>query len=251
MDAIGIDGGILVFGGVAECDCCAGPDCDYPLLDVTLTWTDSDTTKNYLGYTFTNGETIAVCPETYSCLNVYNPPPTSTPFPSTLTLNQHFELWGHYGSGSYETPKAEVLAKQYTTYLGTPFQTTFTFSRDASRIRLSNNTREFARYGVVTYHTDGIGNSLVVRRGGSDKVTTWHRYNRDTATYSYQGSTGPFRQAILTDEGIDNVGGNTPVRSNFDQGITDDFEGSITSAGGLTITWAKNHTGVPWGDCFI
>lgn len=47
---------------LAECNC---PGDTGPKVNVTLSWTDPDTTKSFLGCTFTNGETKAVCPTNY------------------------------------------------------------------------------------------------------------------------------------------------------------------------------------------
>lgn len=38
-----------------------------PAMNVTLSWTDADTTKSWRGLTFTNGETKQVCPDFYTC----------------------------------------------------------------------------------------------------------------------------------------------------------------------------------------
>jgi len=38
-----------------------------PALNLTISWTDSDTTKDHFGETWTNGETKQLCPQTYIC----------------------------------------------------------------------------------------------------------------------------------------------------------------------------------------
>jgi len=67
-----IAGQVLSVGGINTSCCCDPPTnpCEPdPPIKVTLTWTDSDTTKNYVGETFTNGETRVICPDIYQCAN--------------------------------------------------------------------------------------------------------------------------------------------------------------------------------------
>mgnify|MGYP000093601942 CR=1 FL=1 len=42
------------------------PPCSEPSVKVTLSWTDSEDTRTYLGHTFSNGETHYVCPDSYT-----------------------------------------------------------------------------------------------------------------------------------------------------------------------------------------
>ena len=49
---------------LSNCNCTAG-DTTTPRVAVTLSWTDTDTTKNYLGCTWSNGEKKQICPTTY------------------------------------------------------------------------------------------------------------------------------------------------------------------------------------------
>jgi hypothetical protein len=225
MNGIGlIDGGIIVEGGVASCECCdPPPECDFPLLDVTMTWTDADITKSFMGESFTNGETKAMCPTSYSCTN-------NTGATSTIS-----EKWQGVGT-SNNTPTFYVSSKIYTassTYNGSGIATTF------SGIVLGN------RY----FHTTtGISRkaevqTIAARRGGSPgRMTSWH------ATEQFSNSASAF--SVKHYVYYYNLSqSNTPTMSTFKNGINANFEGTMTSAAGLTIAWARNNSGVAWGDC--
>ena len=222
MDAIGINGGIIVAGGVAECECC-GPVCDNgaPFLDVTLTWTDAATTKDYLGHTFTNGETIAMCPGGYTCFDG---------FTTTNSQPQQLEAWN----------KRAGQQKAYDIYRTVSYGT--------------GSPNPPTTYFQTNIYNEEIGLKMDNRSGSGGTFQRIRRVvNRDgllTHFYASSFGTSGFMRLYAT---VNNGGATlTPpwTTPTISHGIPDDFEGSITSGGGLTITWAKNHTGVPWGDCF-
>jgi hypothetical protein len=234
--AIGGNSAVQGDFGIATCDCC-NP-CDYPLLDVTLTWTDLDVTKNYLGYTFTNGQTIAICPDLYGCGN------SSGTITGTFTDYNTFnilEKWKKTGT-SYDTP-GFVSKKKFREWMSTQ---TFTVTNDFSGISLSNGSYELWSYSAADIRKD-VRKKLKVRRGGTEPVTTYHAYN-----FSYLLKDPPPSGIFhyFTGYGTGNDGTNTVTLTTFNDGINSSMEGSVTSASGLTITWAKNNAGVPWGDCF-
>ena len=240
MNAIGVNGGILVEGGVAECECCE-PACDDPLLDVTLTWTDSDTTKDYLGETWTNGETRAICPDTYDCENL-NVHPYFSPTSLSVALRKN-EFWGNSAnkSGTFSTKRVGRYS-----YSGSPSTYTATTSgnADGNVLYLQNNSYKHFRVLYSIYRTSKV-QSVRVQYNGPTPVTTLTRYR-------LRGQGYPSLNDILREytTGINNINSHTPTLSTFNDGINNSFEGSITSSGGLTIAWAKNNTGVAWGDCF-
>jgi len=221
MDAIGINGGILVDGGVAECDCCGEPPwCDHPLLDVTLTWTDSSTIKTWLDLTFTNGETKEVCPEAYSC---------NTGVSAYFYRNQ--ETWSiirAFGSPiNLSTNKNGYFYTTGDTTLIRSQQLRLAMEKDVA----TYTNAEVHRLERKIHHTDAGFTSFFT-----------------ASSVIFQGNTTYKRRY-----GTPNVGtppAPIPLPYSVTPGIPDSFEGSATTAGGLTITWAKNHTGVPWGDCF-
>lgn len=244
---IGGKNGIQGDDGIASCDCCE-PACEYPLLDVTLTWTDADVTKTFLGETFTNGETRAICPTTYSCTDYTGGTGGYPSLSGTITLQE--EAWSISGTSNASPSYQRTTNYKRTTYGNPPTYSTVTNSGQFSGIRLSNNYRVLFSYPLgpfPSFNTVGFGNRLRVRRGGTDAVQSIHSYDNVVTTYS---GTAPFRYTRETVSASANNGGNTPTRTTFNNGIDAGFEGSITSSGGLTIAWARNNTGEPWGDCF-
>jgi hypothetical protein len=243
--AIGGNSAVQGDFGIATCDCC-NP-CDYPLLDVTMTWTDLDITKDYLGSTFTNGETIAICPTNYNCAHVVSS--TITSGSSKQYRNSSREFW-QFGGGVM-SKKRDVYSRYQPPTTGAPSFTTSFTDAIISGVSLKNYIYDYRKL-FTSFSTGYTKNyrwkNLRVARGAGDDIATDHGFKDfervSTGTFLPPWSS-TVKHTVITPDGT-----NTPTFSNFASGITNAFEGTITSASGLTITWAKNNTGVPWGDCF-
>jgi len=138
----------------------ARQDCEFPLLDVTLTWSDSDTTKEYLFQTWTNGETKAICPLYYGC-NYSKTSDIVDPYDTTYNLNIN-EYWS---IGTSESVPSSITQYRYTRH---------------------------TQSGTIT-NTNSIFDSWTLR----NKLNFYtgkeiHQvYNKGTITYSYTYTTSP------------------------------------------------------------
>jgi hypothetical protein len=81
------------------------------MVDVTLSWTDSDTEKTYLGQRFTNGETRAICPTRYGCSMTYGTIPTEwwSYYAQYLNPTMAFYACGTQGTYYSDTTGCESL----------------------------------------------------------------------------------------------------------------------------------------------
>jgi len=231
---VGFNGGGIAFnnGAIGNCDCCG---CPYPMVDVTLTWTDSDTTKTYLDNEFTNGETIAICPSNYTCL-------VDTNYLTYAT--QKLEEWEWVGLGTHGD-RSTVLKSGP---IGSPYTFTTTAQKGTGNTQLSLRANRVNITDTAMSAEDRNQQSIRMGIGpvtaNTDEAEAY--YLRFLADYS---STSDFGAVYYYKHQ-----GTTPSRPQTRAviGISDGFNKSYTTAKGITVTWAKNTEAAnpTWGDCF-
>lgn len=115
---------------VNDCDCCGGVVCPggIPGIDFTLTFAGGGT-KDFLGVTFSSGETKTICPTTYTCditMLTYH-------FPTTTTYadTRKIEAWVHTTLPSFFIIFGERFIEQYYAYYTNQAQVGFSIPASA------------------------------------------------------------------------------------------------------------------------
>jgi len=246
--------------------------CEFPLLDVTLTWTDSDTTKGYLGIDFTNGETKAICPHYYQCDYTYVNNVTD-PNDTNYTLDKR-ELWQLFNYKSYTGIQRYIT--RYDTLDGV---TTNTFS-DTDTDTLQSNmwlvTRFEKKRAYKYYPPYTFYGYTEPAKQLYDATTYYGQYFSVARLYTYNEgyAISYFRERYKTSFiGYGGSGASTygfwrkRVKSNSVSSISPTIDqaratilgslknspigtGTMTTSSGITIAWQPNDTGVKWGACF-
>ena len=87
--------------GLIVCDSCpCVSSCPYPEIQMTVTWNDTDSTKTFFGETFTNGQTIQICPDLYKCRPRYTQSTTTysnPPYKSGRKSKRSLQQWNKGG----------------------------------------------------------------------------------------------------------------------------------------------------------
>jgi len=201
-------------GGVAECACCdALPPCDDPLLSVRLTWTGPEETIDYMGETFTNGQQHFICPDFYESL--WSPSATEYGYPAPAKNERwqfgpssaiDIDLWSSYNFDYF--PGGFYYNPGYSKY----YQKRQALLVEAPDGGLTGHLNLFWSQSFLGLPPGPPPTSASTLTGGSVSLST---------------------------------GGNTPNFSVNPGYISDNFEGSITTTGGITVAWEKT-AGTGW-----
>lgn len=224
---IGLNGGGIAFnnGAVGNCRCCNK--CDDPSVDITLSWTDADVTKEYLGETFTNGQTIEMCPDVYTCTDA--PPNNGVEFwrlVNNPVKNVKFNNISHYTAVRPLVPSTFTLVDTFHPPQNRSFQLVWgqgniTFNQ-AVTILMGHST-DFAFTGQSAFK------NKYFKKLTSLGATSLKRFNWFT----------PQPQPTMAFQPL------------TEKGIGDSYNGTMTTSRGITITWARNTSGAQWGGCFL
>lgn len=227
---LGLINGGLVFnnGALGDCECCG---CDDPMMDVTVSWTDADTTKSYLGQTFTNGQTIGICPSEYECTNAGN-------------VRQ--EIWKEQGLADPVTFGDRSPVFKYGTGTAYPYNYTSTNTYtpyNQGRRKLSFLFRSMTQTGAI----NRILSQEARMNFGDFAPNTNDAHAYANSRHIDQFATG---NRELTFRHFKHQVAPPLIQATTKVGITDDYNSSYTTSNGVTVAWSLNHTGKPWGDCF-
>lgn len=236
---------------IGDCGCCGVvPACSDPLLDVTLTWTDADLTKSYMGETFTNGQTHAICPSQYNCfVNKDSRTITTGGGQVKYIKGTHKnEAWVRSnGAGEAEVCVQDSRGSSGSLQYTSSYNTSKVIDRialgigyrDALTILDPSVTPIFRTTNTTTEHSEriaGIGTEGTFKaRSKAETVFTYATYT--VTAYSRQNfqNLAPDcadRARIAPRGGI----------------LTPAFFGDVTTSSGITIAWVENNTGVQWHD---
>ena len=235
---VGLNGGGIVINGgaIGNCDCC----CAYPLMDVTLSWTDADTEKTYLGETFTNGQTHEVCPKRYVCKNY-------TTGTNPIDIKREGWYWTDSGISKVTHGDRRRIRRADSIYPNAYTNTTTgsILNFDYQKLYLywgkviatmTTGTSLDKSYSQIIHMN--IGPTTANTNTAEAYLNTRHsleytgRKSNAVSGFTHQTGTPPYLQNKLK------------------TGITDDYNSTYTTALGVTVTWARNTTGATWGECF-
>lgn len=156
-------GGALLrtIGGALQSSCCGAtsPDCTLsgnpvPAVKMTVSWSGGPATRDYWGYTFSNGVPQIICPTSYGC--------NTTPATSFYQFNG--EVWQILTFTNNATRELKMQANRFD---GFTFSPSFTFNNKSVQLRVTTNIASPRQvlwqrrwFNPATYYTTYLPNNM-------------------------------------------------------------------------------------------